>query len=105
MQQMKLEQMKHELEQRRAQLEHDREREKANQAHRIERLKLDPAGALQAEHADRFAPVLESFQRALAELAAAHLTPRRRTIVRGPDGRASHAIDEIIQVGPGQTAH
>lgn len=96
MEHMKLERLKHELETRRSALEHERELKKADQAHHLERMKVDPQGAMQAEHVDRLAPLLEGFQRALAELAAAHAAPRRRTIVRSPDGRALHAVDELL---------
>jgi hypothetical protein len=34
---------------------------------------------------------------ALHALAAAHGAPRKRTLVRGPDGRATHAIDEVVK--------
>jgi hypothetical protein len=41
--------------------------------------------------------VMEGFRQALGGLAAAHAAPRKRTLVRGPDGRATHAIDEPLQ--------
>jgi hypothetical protein len=107
MQQIKLEQLKHQLEIHRGQLEHERETIKAAREHH---LKVDPQGAAdamraehvqatqaRAEHVGRLESVMEGFRQALGGLAAAHAAPRKRTLVRGPDGRATHAIDEPLQ--------
>jgi hypothetical protein len=59
-------------------------------------------GAMQAEHASRLESMLGAFHQALGGLAAAHAAPRKRTLVRGPDGRATHAIDEIMLPAPQQ---
>lgn len=45
--------------------------------------------------------VMQQLATAMHALAAAHGAPRKRTLVRGPDGRATHAIDEVVQ-GPGR---
>lgn len=59
-----------------------------------------------AEVGRSFSPIADGMMRALGDLVTSHNNathmllgelrkPRKRTLVRGPDGRASHAIEEI----------
>src|SRR5262249_8933957 len=71
-------------------------------------IKLEAAKASEGERTASFAPLIEAMMNGMKGMSDAHMQgiavlrddirkPRRRTLVRGKDGRASHAMDEVVE--------